>query len=131
MPVDLSRPPVNHAPVPPAPSPVFVDVSVEPHEALPEGLALRFKAAPGAVAGVIERTLYAPEDSPGAPRWHRVEGRGEGEVPLPARAIEVEDSAAGVSTLVYGGVWGLRLFPEEGGAARAETHLLLPAGGAG
>lgn len=111
-------------------SPTFVDVSVEPHEALPEGLTLRFKAAPGAAEREVQRVLYAPDEGPNDPRWHRVEGRDTAERPVPARAIEVEDSAAGVSTLVFGGEWGLRLHPEDGGAVVAETHLLLPAGSA-
>jgi hypothetical protein len=47
--------------------------------------------------------------------------------PCAAWAVPVEDSGAGVSTLVYGGDWGLRLTPRDGGAPFGEPYLLLDA----
>jgi hypothetical protein len=41
--------------------------------------------------------------------------------------VTVEDSSAGVSTLVYGGGWGLRL-RRGGGEVVAEAYLLLAEG---
>ena len=43
----------------------------------------------------------------------------------PARAVPVEDSGAGVATLLYGGDWGLRLTPRDGRAPFGEPYLLL------
>ena len=47
--------------------------------------------------------------------------------PCPARAVSVEDSGAGVATLVYGGDWGLRLLPRDGREPFGEPYLLLDA----
>jgi GTP cyclohydrolase II len=114
------------SPAPPVPN--FVDVCVEAHTALPDGLMLRFKAAPEARTTAVSRVDYAPEDADVAGPF-RVEGRDADDRPCPAQAITVEDSAAGVSVLVYGGDHGLRLFDERDPAAppRAEPYLLLPA----
>jgi len=110
-----------------SPAPRFVDVSVDPHAALPDGLMLRFKAAPDATFAAISRVDYTPEDAD-APGPFRVEGRDATDRPCSARAISVEDSAAGVSVLVFGGDHGLRLFDERnpGASPRAEPYLLLP-----
>ena len=53
--------------------------------------------------------------------------------PVPAWAVNIEDSSAGSAFLVYGGEWGLRLRPAESDAAWdlgaadqfGETHLVL------
>ena len=42
-----------------------------------------------------------------------------------AHAVAVEDSGAGVATLVYGGDWGIRLTPEDGSEPFGEPYLLL------
>ncbi|MCK6572228.1 GTP cyclohydrolase II [Myxococcota bacterium] len=112
---------------PPLPEPVFVDVAVDPHAALPDGLMLRFKAAPDATVVPISRVEYTPEDADEAGPF-RVEGRDGADRPCSARAVTVEDSAAGVSVLVFGGDHGLRLFDERdpGAEPRAEPYLLLP-----
>jgi GTP cyclohydrolase II len=127
--VDVSAPGVNHAPVPSAP-PLFVDVSVEPHAALPDGLMLRFKAAPEARPAPISRVRYTADDADAA-RWYRVESQDADGRPGPATAVAVEDSAAGVSMLVHGGAHGLRLYAEgePDAPAVAETHLLVPPDG--
>jgi GTP cyclohydrolase II len=127
--VDVSAPGVNHAPVSSAP-PLFVDVSVEPHAALPDGLMLRFKAAPEARPAPVTRVRYTAEDADEA-RWYRVESQDAAGQPGTAVAVAVEDSAAGVSMLVYGGDHGLRLYAEgePDAPALAETHLLVPPDG--
>ncbi len=48
-----------------------------------------------------------------------------GGTPCPASAVLVEDSGAGVATLIYGGDWGLRLTPRDGRPAFGEPYLLL------
>jgi hypothetical protein len=111
--------------------PAFVTVLVEEHEALPQGCVMRFKRVgqPRAVA----RVMYEPEaDARGAAVW-RVEAIEEGGSVGQAWAVTVEDSSAGVSTLVYGGSWGLRLRREDedgggGGGEVAEAYLLLVEG---
>jgi GTP cyclohydrolase II len=112
---------------PASPSPFFVDVAVDPHAALPDGLMLRFKAVPDATATPIARVEYTPEDAEIAGPF-RIEGRDAADRPCPARAIAVEDSAAGISVLVFGGDHGLRLYDERDPEAppRAEPYLLLP-----
>ena len=137
--VDLGPGWVNHAAVSSAP-PLFFDVCVEPHDALPDGLMLRFKATPGALPSSITRVRHTPEDSDES-RWFRIEGLDADDRPVPARAVTVEDSAAGLSVLVFGGEHGLRLFADDPAgrgpdaapgtataSALAETHLLLPPG---
>jgi len=112
--------------------PAFVTVLVEEHEALPQGCVMRFKRVgePRAIA----RVLYEPEaETRGAAVW-RVEAVDEGGGVSQAWAVTVEDSSAGVSTLVYGGSWGLRLRreggdgEEGGGEEVAESYLLLVEG---
>ena len=53
--------------------------------------------------------------------------------PVPAYAVQVEDSSAGAAYLIYGGDWGVRLRPAESEAPWGmedleqfgETHLVL------
>ena len=49
----------------------------------------------------------------------------DGGAPCPAYAVPVEDSGAGVATLIYGGDWGLRLTPKDGRPPFGEPYLLL------
>ena len=102
----------------------FVDgihVSVEPHEALPEGCSMRFKAH-GEVRP-ISRIRYESEDGIGG-IW-TVEAASSDGSRGPARTVPVEDSSAGSSNLVYGDEHGLRLTSVETGAEVAEPFLLL------
>lgn len=48
-----------------------------------------------------------------------------GGTPCQALAAPVEDSGAGVVTLVYGGDWGIRLSPRDGTAPFGEPYLLV------
>jgi CubicO group peptidase (beta-lactamase class C family) len=100
--------------------PLFIDVFIEPNPNTPEGCGLRFKseAAPRAVHAVrYDGALY---DVAG---WSSAGGG----TPCPALAATVEDSGAGTATLVYGGDWGLRLTPRDGGRPFGEAYLLLDA----
>jgi hypothetical protein len=102
--------------------PAFVTVLVEEHDALPEGCCMRFKRIdePRAVQGV----MYEREGDAEGPALWAIDGAEEGGGVGPAWAVTVEDSSAGVSTLVYGGGWGLRLRRGDGEAV-AEAYLLL------
>lgn len=99
----------------------FVDVDVVQHDAIPDDVLLRFKLA--GEPRPLPRLFYEPETGPDV--WCRVEGRDEDEAPVPAMVVEVEDSSAGISALVYGGRHGLRMIEEDGGAVHAEAYLLL------
>jgi hypothetical protein len=96
-------------------------VSVEPHEQLPEGCSMRFKAH-GAVRP-IARIRYESEDGVGG-NW-TVEALFSDGKRGPAQTAPVEDSSAGSSNLVFGGDHGLRLTSLETGVEVAEAFLLL------
>jgi hypothetical protein len=113
----------------------YVDVLVEEHDELPEGCELRFHAV--GPTRPVRRVLYEPLEG-----LHG-QGQGEGEFEVraangdgtesEARAVPVDDSGAGTSVLVYGGVRGLRLYRSGGAGDRgangaapvAEPYLLL------
>jgi hypothetical protein len=99
----------------------FVDIAVEPHEALPEGCSMRFKAH-GAVRP-IDRIRYESEGGVGG-TW-TVEAVSSDGTRRPGRTAPVEDSSAGSSNLVFGGDHGLRLTSLETGTEVAEPFLLL------
>lgn len=99
----------------------FVNIAVEPHEALPDGCSMRFKAH-GEVRP-IGRIRYESEDGVGG-IW-TVEALSSDGKRSQARTVPVEDSSAGSSNLVFGGDFGLRLTSLETGAEVAEPFLLL------
>ncbi|HEY5146866.1 MAG TPA: hypothetical protein VII82_08865 [Polyangiaceae bacterium] len=109
------------------PAPRFVLVNVDEHEALPAGCCMRFKLAgePRPVrrvryeAETAESSVDCVVEAPTAGAHEGSEALGV------AWAVEVEDSSAGTSTLVYGGNLGLRLRPVAGGVTVAEPYLLL------
>jgi len=106
-----------------------VDVVVEEHPALPDGCEMRFARV--GEARVVTTIEYEPLDE--GPGLFRVEGRDANDAVVPAHAVEVDDSSAGTSTLIYGGGWGLRLtrVTEDAKTSRepprliAEPYLLL------
>jgi hypothetical protein len=110
---------MNH-PVQPAAAHRFYDVSVEPHAAVPDGFSGRWMVASDPYE--VSSVYYEPDEGP------------DGEYPIeavwsdgrrsPARAVWVEDSAAGLSLLVSGGDWGLRIGAKDG-PQWAEAYLLL------
>ena len=106
--------------------PAFVTVLVEEHEALPDGCCMRFKRV--GEPRPVTRVMYETEGADDVAVW-RVEAADEGGGVGVASAVTVEDSSAGVSTLVFGGSWGLRLRREgKDGDGVAEPYLLLAAG---
>ncbi len=101
----------------------YVNIFIEPNQNCPEGCSQRFTTAeaPRVVSSVeyavqSDRTVVC--DVTG---WSS-DGGGS---PCRARSVTVEDSGAGVATLVYGGDWGLRLTPRDGSAPFGEPYLLL------
>lgn len=99
----------------------FIDLFIEENPNCPAGCDLRFSAA-----GEPRRVTWVrPEEGEaaavcGVSGWSSAGG---GSV-SPAFAVPVEDSGAGVSILIYGGDWGLRLTPP-GGPPYGEPFLLL------
>jgi len=98
--------------------PTFVDVFVEPNDNAPEGSGLRFRAE--GVARLVSRVRYDDRDC-AIVGWSSVDGGS----PCAAYAIVVEDSGSGTALLVYGGDWGVRLTPDDGGEPFGEPYLLL------
>jgi len=97
----------------------WVEVYVEPHDALPDGASMRFKAntAPRAVRHV----RYESDDGDDG-LWQVLAPTTTG-IPQAAMACLTDDSGAGESMLIYGGDLGLRL--RLGDLEVAETYLLL------
>lgn len=98
----------------------FVEVTVEPHADLPDGFSGRWMTA--SAAEEVATAWYAPDDGedgdyPVVALWR--DGRATA-----ARAVWVEDSAAGLSRLVWGGDHGLRI-GHPTGQRWAEPYLLL------
>jgi hypothetical protein len=98
----------------------YIDVTVEEHEAIPDGCELRFHAVgePRPVTWVRYEPMVGPD--------------GDYEVTAAdgsAWAVPVDDSSAGTSLLIYGGARGLRLRDRAtpGAAEIAEPYLLLAA----
>ena len=97
----------------------FLSIVVEPHPALPDGLTLRYKAE--SPQRSVERVLYEPDDGPdGVWEIFGVDAAGRHTA---AQAVQIEDSGAGTSWLIWGDTHGLRLAHD--GLEVAETHLLL------
>ncbi len=103
--------------------PRFIDVFIDPNPNCPEGCDRRFQAAgePRAVGRV--RYWVGPDEAIlcDVAGWSSAGGG----TPCEARAVPVDDSGAGVSLLIYGGDWGLRLTPAAGGEPFGEPYLLL------
>ena len=85
----------------------IVEVNIEEHEALPQGCCMRFRAS--GEPRPVRYVTYESEDGREG-TWH-VEAQHSDGSRAPAMAIEVDDSGAGTSTLIYGGNHGLRLTP--------------------
>jgi hypothetical protein len=100
----------------------FIEVFVESHDEIAQDVCQRFHAT--GETRTIRRVRYEPDDGPLA-TW-RVAGRDGSDKPVDARAVEVDDSGAGTSVLIWGGDHGLRLEDEASGRVIAEPYLLLP-----
>lgn len=99
--------------------PVFIDVVVDEHDALPD-LVMRWRTVPGALPRQVVRVRYEPERGPEG-EWSVFAAGPAGQGP--ASAVEVEDSSAGTATLIWGGKHGLRL--RLGDLEVAEPYLVL------
>ena len=102
--------------------PRFVTVLVEEHPAIPDGCCMRFKLA--GEPRRVHRVRYEGPEASGSEVW-LVAGAGDEDVIEAAWAVPVEDSGAGLCTLVYGAAHGLRLRRAPGDTGVAEPYLLL------
>ena len=101
----------------------FINLFIDPNPNCPEGCDQRFFATSAPRSVRLVQYSSGGDDSAAC----EVSGwtsRGGG-TPGPAYAVLVEDSGAGVATLVYGGDWGLRLTPRDGRPPFGEPYLLL------
>ena len=102
----------------------WVEVYVEPHDALPDGASMRFKALNEPQA--LSQVHYESDDGDeGLWRiWSPTASGGQES----ALTCLTDDSGAGQSALIYGGELGLRLELLEGpnkGVVVAEAWILL------
>jgi hypothetical protein len=100
-----------------------ISLFIEPNPNCPEGCDQRFSACgePRPVTWVRHSSGDDESILCDVFGWSSAGGGS----PCPARAVAVEDSSSGVSTLVYGGDWGLRLTPRGGGEPFGAPYLLL------
>jgi hypothetical protein len=101
----------------------FITVLVDPNPNWPDGSALRFKAED--TPRTVTRVRWY--DDSDVARICRVLGWSsqDGGSPCPALAVTIEDSSAGTAVMIWGGDWGVRLEPEDGGDAFGQDHLRL------
>ncbi len=99
----------------------YVEVYVEPHDELPDGASMRFKAETRPEQ--VYRIRYESDDGEDGV-WDisslDSDGRAHG-----VYQVIVEDSGAGTSALIFGDEYGLRLVHEDTGNEVAEPYLLL------
>jgi hypothetical protein len=105
--------------------PRFIDVELEPDAELSEELYLRFKLAAEAAPGAVTRVRY--ESDEGLSGEWRVEGRAKDGALVQATFAKVEDSSAGISMLIVGGIHGVKL-THSSGAVVILPYLLLSEG---
>jgi hypothetical protein len=102
--------------------PRFIDVFIDPNPNCPEGCGQRFQTT-GEPRPVDRVRYWAGVDDPIVCEISGWSSEGGGS-PCQAQAVPVEDSGAGVVTLVYGGDWGLRLTPVDGDEPFGQPYLL-------
>ncbi len=104
-------------------APRFVNLFIDPNPNCPEGCDQVFQAISA------ERTVRRVRDSREGDAGVECDVVGwtsaGGGTACPARAVQVDDSGAGVATLLYGGDWGLRLTPRDGRPPFGEPYLLV------
>jgi len=103
-------------------APRFVTVLVEEHDELPEGCCMRFRLVDEPRA--VRLVRYEPVDAASPAIWRAESREADGSTGV-AWAAVVEDSGAGVCTLLYGGARGLRLRRVDGEETIAEAYLLV------
>ncbi len=101
----------------------FVNLFIDPNPNCPDGCDQRFHAVSEPRSVRLIRYSSGGDDSVEC----KVAGWASagGGTPCGAQAVRVEDSGAGVVTLLYGGDWGLRLTPCDGRPPFGEPYLLL------
>ena len=101
----------------------FVNLFIDPNPNCPEGCGQRFQAT--SEPRSVRRIRYSPGD--GTTLECEIVGWSSagGGASCPAFSVRVEDSGAGVATLLYGGDWGLRLVPRDGRPPFGEPYLLV------
>ncbi len=99
----------------------YIDIYVDPHDAIPDGASLRYKAEIEPRA--VRRVRYESDDGDDGV-WSVVSRAEDGQEGA-AHWVTVEDSGAGTSALIFGGDHGLRLRREGSGIELAEAYLLL------
>lgn len=99
----------------------YVEVQVVAGARFEEDCEMRFHAVgpPRAVQAIRH------EFGPGDQAEVTVAGLDADGSPMPATAVPVDDSSAGMSVLVHGGEGGLRLTRNDTGAVSFEPYLLL------
>lgn len=102
-----------------------VNIFIDPNPNCPEGCGSRFETtgAPRRVTAILYPAAAGESVACDVSGWSSAGGGSA----CAAWAVPVEDSGAGVSTLVYGGDWGLRLTPRDGREAFGQPYLLLDA----
>jgi hypothetical protein len=98
-----------------------INLFIDPNPNCQDGCDLRFLAC-----GEPRRVTWVRPGEDGTPvcdvtGWSSAGGG----TACAAWAAPVEDSGAGISVLVYGGDWGLRLTPRDGRPPFGEPYLLL------
>ena len=101
----------------------YVNIFIEPNPNCLEGCSQRFTTAEA--ARVVRSVEYAVQSDRTVVCDVTGWSSDGGGTPCGAQAVTVEDSDAGVATLVYGGDWGLRLSPRDGSVPFGEPYLLL------
>ena len=104
-------------------APQFIDVVLEPDAELTEDLYLRFKLVAGTNAAPVTRVRYTSDE--GVSGVWLGEGRAAEGALGAALVAKVEDSSAGVSMLVVGGLHGVRLSLVDGAERVVQPYLLL------
>ena len=100
---------------------LYIDIYVDPHDAIPDGASLRYKAEN--TPQTVRQVRYESDD--GLDGVWTISSRADDGQESSAYWVTVEDSGAGTSALVYGGDHGLRLRHEQDGSEVAEAYLLL------
>ena len=98
-----------------------MEIYVEPHEELPDGASMRFKAE--SEPERVRRIRYESDDGEDGV-WAVTSLDSNGNKSSVYQVI-VEDSGAGTSALIFGDEYGLRLRSEDTGTQIAEAYLLL------
>lgn len=99
-----------------------LELIVDAHDAVPEGCSRRFKTRGAALT--VTRIYWESDDGDEGP--FDVVGLTADDTEIAAQRVDIEDSSAGISVLVYGGDHGLRLRWVGPGAPRGPAEIVEP-----